>query len=142
MDAEDSLKVYGNFQFLVYVGSTELKFSKVSGIEAGVEIEDISLGGINDEAYYAVSPKRKPGVLTLERGITLLEDTKSWKPGMYIPGPIQVFVMSGSKARSYISSYHMAAGVITKWEINPLNALGSEILIDTFQITHSGVVRQ
>lgn len=135
-----SRQIYANYQFLVYVENIELKFSKVSGIESGAETEEISIGGMNDEACYVVNPRRKAGVLTLERGITFSGLTRLWRPGLHICGPIEVFVMSNLKARTCIHSYYMVSGVITKWEINGLDALGSEIIVDKFQITHSGIM--
>lgn len=133
--------VFTNYQFLVYVKNSKLRFSKVSNIEQEIEMEEFAVGGLNGAPHIAVAPSKKSGRLVLEQGVVILDkDVKGWRAGYYLNGPIDIFVSGNSMKRLLPKHYSISGGLIVKWELSSLDAMGSEVLVQKFEIAHDGLV--
>lgn len=130
-----------NYGFRVFIDKNiELRFSKISGLETSVELEQFGIGGKNDSPYCAVKANASPGKIILEKGICISDQSiENWRPGLYLGGDLEIFVGFNRSSGSFSQSYCITGGYITRWEVTELDAMGSDILIDKFEITHMGI---
>lgn len=133
-------KLYPNYQFHVYIKNDKVAFSKISNIEQEQEIEEFVVGGMNRSPHIAAVPSKKGGRLILEHGVVLKNDNISkWKAGYYIKDQIDIFVFNNNTKKVFAKHYHISGGMIVKWELGTLDGMGSEILIQKFEIAHNGL---
>lgn len=134
-------KYNGNYRFLVCIGSTRISFAKVGGLETSIDYDTIQIGGINHTVYTTPSPKKQVQTITFERAVQS-EDSfiLDIKPGMWLGERMEIFILDDFDQSNSISyKYYIEDGLITKWELTPLNALGNEVLINKFELIHNGL---
>ncbi|SCI72109.1 conserved hypothetical phage tail region protein [uncultured Clostridium sp.] len=128
-----------NFSFRVFIGNQEFGFSRVTNLEQEQEIEEFQVGGMNYAPHIAVSSNKKSGRLILEKGKCVKGQSQiaNWRAGYRINSLIDVYIYD--KNGKNAGSYGINGGLIVKWEVTGLDALGSELLIQKFEIAHDGV---
>ncbi|MCM1284017.1 MAG: phage tail protein [Muribaculaceae bacterium] len=131
-----------DFRFLVVTGKaggSRLRFSKISGLECSMEYEEIVEGGRNGGPHIVTAPHRKHSPLVLEHGI-LPED--SWlsklRPGMRL-GTSLTIILLDAQGKQTKRKFWVEDGIVTKWEAADLDALGSSVLIEKFELLHDGI---
>lgn len=130
-----------NYQFAIYVNSQKITFSKVSGLGQEIETETITEGGINSYAHILQTGKKQSQTITFERGNSTLSDPlKQMQPGILLKKGALIIVLNPSTGKA-IQKYYVEQAVVTKWQLQPLDAMSGQILIDTFEIAHNGVTR-
>lgn len=60
------------------------------------------------------------------------------KPGMRLGTWLQIIVMDESGLPTS-RQFWIEDGIVTKWELSDLNALGNSILIERMEILHDGI---
>lgn len=138
---------YKNYRFRVFVGQTQIAFSKISNIQMEEELEEFLVGGINFAPHIAATPSKKGGRLIFEKGIVLVDkDISKWRAGYHITDTIEIFVydsqtkwVDGANQYAFTKNYAIWGGIITKWELGDLDAMGSQVLIQKFEIAHTGI---
>lgn len=143
MTAIDFHYCAADFRFLVMTGKdgvyTQTGFSKVSGFELTMEQEEIAEGGKNDGPHVLVAPHKKHQPLILERGVL---PVSSWlyrlKPGMRLGTWLLVAVLDayGGMTEKRIG---ISDGIVTKWELSGLDAMGNSLLVEKIEILHDGL---
>ncbi|MCI8991429.1 MAG: phage tail protein [Eubacterium sp.] len=126
-------------KFKVILNGTPLGFSKVSNISATMEFETVVEGGVNDRVHYLPKPRQTMDKLVLEYGIAsgeLLRTTLT--AGSELNMGIVIMVMPESGAIP-TATYEADWGIVTKWEIDTLDALDSGLLIKKVEISHTGL---
>ncbi len=121
-------------QFSVMIGSSKFGFAKVSNLAQELEYDSIQEGGRNSSPLLFRKPKSKMDTLILERGVK--SDQTNFgilQVGNKITGLI-LYVGSGTDM-----PYTFDNGVITKVELENLDAMGNNILIRKIEIAHSGL---
>ena len=114
-------------KFKVILNGMPLGFSKVSNISATMEFETVVEGGVNDRVHYLPKPRQSMDKLVLEYGIASGELTRTTLTAGYeLTKGIIIMVMSDS-------------GIVTKWEIDTLDATNSGLLIKKIEISHNGL---
>lgn len=126
-------------KFKVILDGVPLGFSKVSNVSGTMEFETVVEGGVNDRVHYLPKPRQSPDKLILEYGIgsggiarTTLTAGYELKKGIII----MVMPETGSIPAAI---YQTDWGVVTKWEIDTLDAQTSGLLIKKVEIAHSGL---
>lgn len=126
--------------FLVTIGHDIFSFSKVSNLVAQVEYEVVHEGGNNE--YPLLFPKQRtnPDTLTLEKGV------REWiadpafnllREGMQVEqGTILLLKDNLLPGRAFF----FKKGLITKRAFSELDAMRGELLIETLEIAHSGLI--
>ncbi len=114
-------------------------FSKISGIESTLDYEEINEGGYNSSSHLVAVPHKKHAPLVLEKGAA---PTNSWisqiKPGMKLGTWLEVVLLDRA-GKETKRCFRIKDGLITKWEISGLNAMGNEILVERLEIMHEGI---
>ncbi len=126
-------------QFKVILNGTPLGFSKVSNISATMEFETVIEGGLNDRVHYLPKPRQTMDKLVLEYGIAsgeLLRTTLT--AGSELSMGIVIMVMP-EDGLVPTATYEADWGIVTKWEIDTLDALDSGLLIKKVEISHTGL---
>lgn len=126
-------------RFQVILDGMPLGFSKVSNISSTMEFESVSEGGVNDRIHYLPKPKQSLDKLTLEYGIAsgeLLRTTLT--AGYELKAGIIIMVMPDSGSIP-TAIYQADWGIVTKWEIDTLDAVSSGVLVKKVEISHNGL---
>lgn len=125
--------------FKVILDGMPLGFSKVSNISATMEFETVVEGGVNDQVHYLPKPRQSMDKLVLEYGIAsgeLLRTTLT--AGYELKKGIIIMVMPDSGVVP-TATYQANWGIVTKWEIDTLDATSSGLLIKKIEISHNGL---
>lgn len=126
-------------KFKVILNGTSLGFSKVSNISATMEFEAVAEGGVNDRIHYLPKPRQAMDKLTLKYGIASGELRRTTLTAGYeLKKGIIIMVMSESGLIP-TATYQANWGIVTKWEIDTLDATSSGLLIKKVEISHSGL---
>ena len=126
-------------KFNVILDGMPLGFSKISNISATMEFETVVEGGVNDRVHYLPKPRQSLDKLILEYGIAsgeLLRTTLT--AGYELTKGIIIMVMP-EKGMVPTATYQANWGIVTKWEIDTLDATSSGLLIKKVEISHSGL---
>ena len=136
--------VVNNNRFILSIGSVMLSFAKVSNIGRALEHEDIQEGGHNYHVHTFTKPRQQRETLILEKGVNVHRKVERDKfkalglyPGGRILAPVTLVVMGEHQLIN--SVYGFTEGVVVNWELGELNAMGNEVLIERFEIAHSGL---
>lgn len=125
-----------NNQFRVAIGLYMFSFAKVSNISDSYELETVSQGGANAYPEFVPKQKSKYETLVLERGVSnILLNQSALTAGTRLT-EVLIMVMRHKVLKK---CYHFDYGIITKWEVSPLDAMGKDILIEKLEIAHSGL---
>lgn len=129
------------YRFAVRIGENNGKvcFSRISGIEKTLDFEEIYEGGYNAAPHLVAVPHKNHAALVLEKGAA---PGNSWvnkiKPGMKLGTWLEV-VLLDTKGKETGQTFTIQDGLVTKWEISHLDAMGREILIEKLEIMHEGI---
>lgn len=126
-------------KFRVILNGMPLGFSKVSNISTTMEFETVVEGGVNDSVHYLPKPRQSMDKLILEYGIASGELTRTTLTAGYeLTRGIIIMVMS-EKGMVPTATYQANWGIVTKWEIDTLDATSSGLLIKKVEISHNGL---
>ena len=135
MAMQDNLARHTKFK--VILNGKSLGFSKVSNISATMEFETVVEGGGNDRVHYLPKPRQSLDKLILEYGIASGEMSRTTLTAGYeLKKGIIIMVMPDSGLIP-TATYQANWGIVTKWEIDTLDAMSSGILIKKVEISHN-----
>lgn len=125
-----------------YTQFGDIRFSKISGIEKKLDYEEIYEGGYNESPHLFPIPHKQHAALVLEKGAA---PVGGWinqiKPGMRL-GTWMTVALLDITGKETKRSFTISDGIVTKWDISGLNALGNSILIERLEIMHEGITYQ
>ena len=126
-------------KFKVILNGMPLGFSKVSNISATMEFETVVEGGVNDRVHYLPKPRQSMDKLVLGYGIASGGLTRTTLTAGYeLSKGIIIMVMPDSGAVP-TATYQANWGIVTKWELDTLDATNSGLLIKKIEISHNGL---
>jgi phage tail-like protein len=145
--AQEGGVMLGNRFVLTLGKNTSLSFSRVSNITRALDYETIVEGGVNDRVHTLTKPKQQAETLILEKGVNAGSNADirekleklGLKPGGRIKEPVVLGVYSPTGDHKY---YSFENGVVVRWELSNLDALGNEVLVEKFEIAHSGLTAE
>lgn len=135
--------IISNHNFVVYMGPMKMSFSKISGIEQTLDIQEIQEGG-NPRAVFLYGAKKNPGRLKFEHGNGILNKANREFNKAFIMQSLEnsfrgfgiiVALRHGRAARAY--EYQQALPV--SWSVSGFDAQTGSILIDTVELMHNGI---
>ena len=150
---ENTRKIFvPDFRFVILTGEDNVPndtatvgkicFSRVSGIESTMEQEEIAEGGKNDGPHILLAPHKRHSPLVLERGVVPAE---SWmcrlRPGMRL-GTWLMVILLDEKGTQTKRKFTISDGIVTKWELSGLDAMGNSVLVEKLEIVHDGITYQ
>lgn len=128
-----------NHQFTVHIGNSTYGFAKVSNLVQEQEYDGIQEGGRNWSPVFFRKPKSKFDTLVLEKGVRAAAPNPKARlieVGMKLAGVI----VSIGGTDAYLR-YTFDEGVVTKVELDNLDAMGNTVLIRKVEIAHTGLKR-
>ena len=130
--------------FVLAIGQMLLSFSKVSNISRTLEYDSFVEGGLNTMVRSFVKPKQQQEILILEKGVNVNRiasiaayEMIGLRPGGRIKQAVTLVVLSEKEGMDRYYSFD--EGVVVKWEVGNLDAMSGEVLIERFEIAHSGL---
>jgi phage tail-like protein len=136
--------VLPNHSFVLAIGTELLSFARVSNISRALECETFVEGGLNTMVRSFAKPKQQQETLVLEKGVSvsrekdiIVYERLGLKLGGRIKQAVTLVVLGGDWSEDRYYSFD--EGVVVKWEVGRLDAMGSEALIESFEIAHSGL---
>lgn len=133
--------------FVVTFGLKEFAFQSVSGLEVDEEFRYINEGGRNGYPIRLKQPRSSPHKLTFKRAISkgehgiidLAKDKLQYSIFLERTIPGFIFVINANREVKVIYTF-MSEGII-EHQTSDLDAMNSELLIETMTITHRGLHR-
>ena len=135
------MAVAAQYHFRVTINNTVISFAKLSNMESSMEYEILQEGGNNLFPRLLPLPPKQLKTLRLERGVREnAENLSDLYPGMTIEKGIGIEVLNtaGGTAARYV----VEGVTVVKWEIGGLDAMGSSVLLETFEVTYTGISRE
>lgn len=129
-----------NHQFTVHIGTTGYGFAKVSNLVQEQEYDSILEGGRNWSPVFFRKPKSKHDILILEKGVKSQPPAPGSKQ-IEVGAVIKELIITVGAAEGAYLNYTFDEGIVTKIELEGLNATGNEVLIRKIEIAHSGLRR-
>lgn len=134
-------QLLSNNRFLVSMDALLFSFAKVTNISSAVETESIQEGGSNWAPELILKPKTKAETLILEQGIQTGAAAKAGQKLLALGNRVFVAtIMVLDQNHSISKVYGFEKGLITKWEVSNLDAMGKELLIRKLEISHNGLI--
>lgn len=133
-------KLIPSHSFLVTIGPLVLSFAKVSNMVAQIEYDAVIEGGNNDYPHLFKKAKTKPDTLVLEKGVRTRATDVSFDlllEGMQVELGTILLLKDGIDLQK---AFYFKRGLIVKREFSKLDAMSNEVLIETLEIAHSGLV--
>ena len=125
--------------FIVSIGIDLFSFAKVSNLTTEVEYETVAEGGNNQYPYLFQKTKTKPDTLTLEKGVRVrFLDLRSHalSEGTYVKDVMIILYGNMGLERAF----YFQKGMIVRKRFSDLDAMKNEVLIQSLEIAHSGLV--
>lgn len=133
-------KLVPGHSFLVTMGPLILSFSKVSNITAQIEYDAVVEGGNNDYPHLFKKSKTKPDTLILEKGVRTRFTDLSFElllEGLTVELGTILVMKNGIDLQKV---FYFKKGLIVKRQFSNLDAMSNELLIETLEIAHTGLV--
>lgn len=137
-----SRRVYLNCNFLVEVPGYSMTagFTKVSGLESELELEEVEEGGFNGTHFFPKNVQHPK--LVLEYGTSSVDSLKLWfsqvKLGMMIHLPILIIMMDQS--RTPVNSWMVMNALPVKYVGPAFDSMSSEVAITRMEFIYSSAV--
>ena len=126
------------YSFTVIFEAFPCSFARVSNLSGSIDIDTIQEGGNNDSPIIVRKPKKNPDFLILERALhSTLSDVAFavFKEGRKISS-ITINVQKDGKT---VRIFNIANAVIVAREFSPLDALDSQVMVQSLKIAHTGM---
>lgn len=133
-------KLVPSHSFLVTIGPAMFSFSKISNLMSSVEYDAIIEGGNNDYPHLFKKAKTQPDTLILEKGVRTRSSDLSFNlltEGMQVEMVTIMLLKNGTDLEKV---FFFKKGMIVKRQFSTLDAMSNELLIETLEIAHSGLV--
>ena len=133
-------KLVPSHSFLVAIGPAMFSFSKVSNLMSQIEYDAVNEGGNNDYPLLFRKPKTQPDTLILEKGVKTRSSDLVFNlllEGMQVE---MVTILLMKDTIDLEKAFYIKQGIIVKRQFSNLDAMSNEILIESLEIAHSGLV--
>jgi phage tail-like protein len=135
MDNKQLHKLLNAYSFEVQIGKDEIGFKSVKGIKFTTALEPLQVGGMNDGPVMLPVPVKEGGRLTLERGKYKSDALNLPRPGTSIE---EMYICALPEDGNYNDAaiYAVESPVVESVELGALDALSSEVLIESFTVAY------
>lgn len=133
-------KLVPGHSFLVTIGPLVLSFAKVSNMMAQIEYDAVVEGGNNDYPHLFKKAKTKPDTLILEKGVRTRATDLAFDlllEGVQVELGTILLLKNGIDLQKV---FYFKKGIIVKRQFSNLDAMSNELLIETLEIAHTGLV--
>ena len=129
----------GSYEFSVQFSIGSISFSKISNLGGSIEVGTFVEGGNNDYPMIFKTPRRRPDVLVLQKGV----------PGSAAAGLLLSQLKEGTKVStilifvkrngSTVKTFSISEGIIVSRKYSNLDATASNVFIEQLEIAHTGI---
>lgn len=106
-----------------------------------MEYEVLQEGGNNLNPRLLPLPPKQVKTLRLERGIREKDsDIIALYPGKRVENGIGIEILDANGTT--MASYTISGVTVVKWELGGLDAQSSQVLLETFEMTYTGISRE
>ena len=133
-------KLVPSHSFLVAIGPALFSFSRVSNLVSQIEYDAVTEGGNNDYPHLFKKPKSQPDTLILEKGVRTRSSDLVFNlllEGMQVE---MVTILLMKDTIDLEKAFYFKKGIIVRRQFSNLDAMGNELLIESLEIAHSGLV--
>lgn len=135
------MTIAGQYHFQVTIDNQTMSFAKLSNMERSMEYEVLQEGGNNLSPRLLPLPLKQVKTLRLERGVRQKDDTMTkLYPGRTIENGISLSVLDSAGEK--IAGYTVTGVTVVKWELGGLDAQSSNVLLETFEMTYTGITQE
>lgn len=144
MSSRDQFVGVNNF-FIVSIGNTYIGFSKIENIVEEASYDSIIEGGLNDYVHLLRKPKEANDKLILSQGLSSVSKDEFEKLGLKVGGVVKddfilsIYTSDKEEGVKLVKSYCFDYGRVSRWSLTNLDALGSDMVIQSFEIMHTGL---
>jgi len=140
---------YSNFRFRVEINNVQVAgFSECTGLNAETKVVDFKEGG-NNHTTLKFPEHTTYGNITLKRGSTRSTDLFDWQQDL-ANGAFEKYPRRGNPQLSIIlvddkgkdvKRWNLVRPLPVKWVSGDLKASASEVLIETLELAHEGILK-
>lgn len=135
------MTIAGQYHFRIIIDNQIMSFARLSTMERGMEYEVLQEGGNNLSPRLLPLPSRQLKTLRLERGVREKDiSMEKLYPGRVIENGISLSILDAVGIP--ISNYSITGVTVVKWELGDLDAQSSNVLLETFEMTYTGIKRE
>ena len=124
-----------NSEFRLKIGKYSLKCAKISNLTIAAETEEVPEGGNNLFPNVFLGPRKKADTLVVERALVDDDILSVFKVGVHV-GECTLTILRNGEVYKELG---FDDGIVTKFELTNLDAMGREIMIHKLEIAHSGL---
>ncbi len=124
-----------NSEFRLQIGKYAIKCAKISNLSVAGDMEEVPEGGNNQYPNVFEGPKKKADTLILERALVDDEIMSAFTVGVHV-GACTISILRNGQVYKEMS---FDDGIVTKFELSNLDAMGREIMVHKVEIAHSGL---
>lgn len=124
-----------NSEFRLKIGKYSLKCAKISNLTIAAETEEVPEGGNNLFPNVFLGPRKKADTLVVERALVDDDILLVFKVGVHV-GECTLTILRNGEVYKELG---FDDGIVTKFELTNLDAMGREIMIHKLEIAHSGL---
>lgn len=134
-----------SYRFSVYMMGMKLGFSKISNMEILIETDPLVEGGCNSYPHSLQRPVSREKTLIMERGVQTSSVTASISQRLmsliskFDVGKrlkMDLIITVNRWDGSVEKLYKVQGATVKRWKCSDLNAMSSQPLIETFEITY------
>ena len=127
------MDVFTAFHFGISIDNHVYGFKKVSGIARDIETHQYQEGGCNDYVHIFPKPVSSCKTLSLEKGVS----QSGFFPFYFIGEHIESLTLEVRDRKNVlVKKYMFHHLIVTKWEVQELNATDNGLLIDQFELQY------
>lgn len=124
-----------NSEFRLKIGKYSLKCAKISNLTIAAETEEVPEGGNNLFPNVFLGARKKADTLVVERALVDDDILSVFKVGVHV-GECTLTILRNGEVYKELG---FDDGIVTKFELTNLDAMGREIMIHKLEIAHSGL---
>lgn len=129
---DDLYGLLNAYSFDVEIDGSLIGFKSVKGLKLSAAFEPLQVGGMNDGPVMLPVPVREEGRITFERGKYKKKSSQLPRPGTLVK---DITILLYDEDDSYKAEYILESPAVESIELGSLDALSSEILIETFTVS-------
>ena len=136
-----SSKPMPSYNFLVFIGTSPISFSKVSSIEVEIETEALAEGGVNGSVHSLSKPASSEKKLIFERGVASGESSNKAVSASLRVGSFHKFIIVSVLNQDGLpkKTYMATDAVLKKRRLSDLDAMSGGVFVESLEFAYKNL---